>query len=93
LSKLPSNFGRKHQFVKTIDSLRHEFGGHLTSSSHYMQRGDQLSRPDLLFYLTGSKIEPNSLELVKIQIKILELFIDYLDNLYSYIKTNHVSKW
>jgi hypothetical protein len=86
LNKLPVKFQRGHDFVKIIDSARHEFGGHLTSSSSYVTYESQYSRADLLRLLKGTVNEPNFKEKMKMQTKILEFFVSYLTDLNEHIK-------
>lgn len=93
LETLPRNFRRNNDFVSVIDSLRHEFGGHLTSSSSYQPSLSQYNRTTLLVRLKGDSIEPNSKELINIQIKVLKEFNTYLEDIIIFLKTNKPNKW
>ncbi|MEN5387902.1 AAA family ATPase [Aliarcobacter skirrowii] len=87
LFRLPKEFKREHSFVNLIDSVRHNFGGHDTRSENWSKTNRQLTRSEILIELKG-----NSKELLdedddykKMQIKLLKLFKNYLQELYSSI--------
>lgn len=81
---LPKNFRLPHDFVKTIDSLRHFFGGHLKDT--FSIKPGQLSKADLLKKILNSPNNPVETDYVLIQKFVLTSFIKYLNDIEKYVK-------
>lgn len=73
-AKLPNSFKKNNQFIDIVDIMRHSLGGgHLMAT--FTPRPDQLSKPDMLYVLVGTKNEPNTPdEFYSLQIATLKMF-------------------
>ena len=80
-AKLPNNFKKNNQFIEIVDMMRHSLGGgHLMAT--FSPKPSQLSKPDMLNILVGTKNEPNTPEeFYGLQIATLKMFEDELNKL------------
>lgn len=87
LNRLPKEFQREHYFVNLIDSVRHNFGGHDTRSENWSKTNKQLTRSEILIALKENSKEllDEDVSYKKMQMKLLELFKNYLQELYYFI--------
>jgi hypothetical protein len=85
-AKLPSDFKKKNQFIEIVDIMRHSLGGgHLMDTFSY--RNGQLTKPQMLELLVGTKNDPNTPdEFYKLQIATLKLFQSELNRLNAIVR-------
>ena len=69
---------RSHEFIIDVRSIRHNFGGHKTSSPHWDNLNGNLSKAELLLKYLGKKLEPAPHEYLIFQSKLLDAAIGYL---------------
>jgi hypothetical protein len=92
LQTLPLKFQIKNEFIRTVDSLRHFFGGHLKDT--FTLKPGQLSKADLLIKILNSPNNPVDDEYFIMQNYILSAFTAYLKDLDNFIKNpQNDSKW
>ncbi|MCK4921317.1 MAG: hypothetical protein KAS71_09740 [Bacteroidales bacterium] len=82
---LPTGFKLDHPSALIIDQARHHFGAHLTTVPTF---NSKLSKEDLLIEMTGSVNEPEKNDFIVIQIRLLEIFNNYLNDLNKFIRAN-----
>ena len=88
LSRIPEGFQKEHHFVRLIDSLRHNFGGHDTRSDNFTKSKNQLDRAEILIELKGNakELEENDMQYFDMQLKVLDFFYIYLRELHDSIE-------
>jgi len=74
LATLPKSFKRGNQFINAVDIMRHSLGGgHLMDT--FIQRNEQMTKPEMLEYLVGCRNEPSTPEdFYFLQVKTLKNF-------------------
>lgn len=70
---------RSHEFMVDVGSIRHNFGGHKTSSPFWNNKNGSLNKADLLLKYLGKKLEPAPHEYLIFQSRLLEAAIGYLN--------------
>lgn len=70
---------RSHEFMIDVGSIRHNFGGHKTSSPFWNSLNGSLSKADLLMKYLGKKLEPAPHEYLIFQSRLLAAAIEYLN--------------
>jgi hypothetical protein len=87
LKRLPKPYKRGHKFIDIVDILRHSLGsGHLMDT--FTPRLGQLTKPQMLQILVGTKNEPNTAEeFYSLQIATLKMFEKELNNLNSIVRS------
>lgn len=70
---------RSHEFMIDVGSIRHNFGGHKTSSPFWNNMNGSLNKADLLLKYLGKKLEPAPHEYLIFQSRLLEAAIGYLN--------------
>lgn len=86
LESLPTQFRRKNQVIRVVDSVRHHFGkGHLTRLSSFNLSGNGMAIGDVLEKYLHSSAHPLDHQYIVLQTGILRDLIDYLTDLRNHL--------
>lgn len=89
LGLLPSEFQRKHLFVREVDAIRHAYGNaHITEPETFKTVRDSIPVGRVLERYLGSKNSPKDNQFIDLQYGLLHSLRDYLNDLHYYVAQN-----
>lgn len=89
LERLPKDFRRNRRIVRVIDSIRHNFGGHMTDLPTYNISGSSMPLEEVLSHYIGSPNHPRDEQFVTLQFAIISDLIDFLRELRHNLTITH----
>jgi hypothetical protein len=87
LERLPKDFRRSRRIVRVIDSIRHNFGAHMTDHPDWDRSKAAMPIEEVFSYYLGSTSHPRDDQFVRLQFAIVSDLIDFLRELHRNMST------